>query len=230
MSGKRTDYISKDCMYMSMCYLIAMRSKDPNSQVGAVIVDKYGRILSLGYNGLPDGCDDDDYPWERTAESDLDTKYPYVVHAELNAILNYKGESLRGSTLYVSMFPCNECAKAIIQSGIRNVIYCENKYPDSDSTKATLRMFGSVGVICRQYKGKLVYGILADSPLKINTINQDIDPGFYQEVPITKLPHIGVPNGTGDYDLNKYTHTVSGKDFTSITCDDNNNNVKTSLN
>lgn len=230
MSGKRTDYISKDCMYMSMCYLIAMRSKDPNSQVGAVIVDKYGRILSLGYNGLPDGCDDDDYPWERTAESDLDTKYPYVVHAELNAILNYKGESLRGSTLYVSMFPCNECAKAIIQSGIRNVIYCENKYPDSDSTKATLRMFGSVGVICRQYKGKLVYGILADSPVKIDIINQNIDPGFYQEVPITKLPHIGGPNGTGDYDLNKYTHTVSGKDFTSITCDDNNNNVKTSLN
>lgn len=232
MSGKRTNYISKDCMYMSMCYLIAMRSKDPNSQVGAVIVDKYGRILSLGYNGLPDGCDDDDYPWERTAESDLDTKYPYVVHAELNAILNYKGESLRGSTLYVSMFPCNECAKAIIQSGIRNVIYQENKYPDSDSTKATLRMFSSTGVICRQYKGKLVYGILANSPLKTNTVNQDqdIDPGFYQEVPCTKFHNIGVPNGTGDYNPS-YTHTVSEKDFASITCDDNNNNkVITSLN
>lgn len=184
MSGKRTNYISKDCLYMSMCKLIAMRSKDPNSQVGAVIVDNRGRILSMGYNGLPDGLDDDNYPWEREGNN-LDTKYPYVVHAELNAILNYRGERdlLRDSTLYVSMFPCNECAKAIIQSGIKRVVYLENKYPDSDSTKATIRMFNDSGISYTAYKKDIVsfvIGNISATKLSDDTL---IDPGFYNRLP-----------------------------------------------
>ena len=183
MSGKRTNYISKDCLYMSMCKLIAMRSKDPNSQVGAVIVDNDGRILSMGYNGLPNGLNDDEYPWEREGNNLLDTKYPYVVHAELNAILNYRGEKslLKDSTLYVSMFPCNECTKAIIQSGIKRVLYLENKYPDSDSTKATMRMFNDTGILCMEYKKDTVsFTIGSITPIKINQCN---DPGFYNKLP-----------------------------------------------
>lgn len=182
MSGKRTNYISKDCLYMSMCKLIAMRSKDPNSQVGAVIVDNRGRILSMGYNGLPDGLDDDIYPWEREGNN-LDTKYPYVVHAELNAILNYRGERdlLKDSTLYVSMFPCNECAKAIIQSGIKRVIYLENKYPNSDSTKATIRMFSDAGISYTEYKKDTVSFVIRNiTSIEIDQCN---DPGFYNKLP-----------------------------------------------
>ena len=179
MSGKRTNYISKDCLYMSMCKLIAMRSKDPNSQVGAVIVDNRGRILSMGYNGLPDGLDDDIYPWNREGYH-LETKYPYVVHAELNAILNYRGERdlLKDSTLYVSMFPCNECAKAIIQSGIKKVIYLENKYPESDSTKATIRMFNDAGISYTEYKKDIVsftFGNITDTNSDTTLFSGDIN-------------------------------------------------------
>lgn len=144
---KRKDYITKQEAFMGIAKLIAKRSKDPNSQVGAVIVSNDDRILSLGYNGFPNGCSDDELPWVREYESEdekekvLNTKYPYVVHAELNAILNFRGPSLEGSTIYVTMFPCNECAKALIQSGIKKVIYLENKYPDSASTAATTRLF-----------------------------------------------------------------------------------------
>ena len=122
MSGKRTDYITWDEYFMGVAKLAGMRSKDPNSQVGCCIVSKDNKILSMGYNGFPKGCSDDEFPWAREGDP-LETKYLYVTHSELNAILNYQGESLKGAKLYVSMFPCNECAKAIIQSGFETVIY-----------------------------------------------------------------------------------------------------------
>lgn len=137
---KREEYINWDEYFMGIALLSGERSKDPNSQVGACIVSKENKILSMGYNGFPIGCQDKDLPWEREGEA-LNTKYPYVCHAELNAILNYTGTSLRGSKVYVGMFPCNECAKAIIQSGITEVIYMTDKYPDSDSSKASRKMF-----------------------------------------------------------------------------------------
>ena len=114
---KRADYISWDEYFMGIAMLAARRSKDPSTQVGACIVSQDNIIISTGYNGMPKGCSDDEYPWERVGE---DTKYPYVVHAELNAVLNANGRDLRGSKLYVALFPCNECAKAIIQSGVKS--------------------------------------------------------------------------------------------------------------
>lgn len=135
---------------MGVAQLAAMRSKDPHTQVGSCIVSNEHKILSIGYNGMPIGCDDDDFPWDREGQP-LMTKYPYVTHSELNAILNYRGGSLEGSTLYVSLFPCNECAKAIIQAGIRRVIYKSDKYAGSDSTVASRKMFDAAGVVCEQY-------------------------------------------------------------------------------
>ena len=114
---KRNDYISWDEYFMGIALLSANRSKDPNTQVGACIVNDRNRIMSVGYNGFPAGCDDDVFPWEREG-GEFDTKYPYVCHAELNAILNCTHD-LRGCRIYVALFPCNECAKAIIQSGIK---------------------------------------------------------------------------------------------------------------
>ena len=142
---KRTDYISWDEYFMGVSLLAAKRIKDPNSQVGACIVSKENIIISTGYNGLPKGCSDDEYPWAREGATN-DTKYPYVVHAELNAILNAAGRSLAGSRIYVSLFPCNECAKAIIQTGISEVIYLSDKYATTDSTCASKRMLNSAGV------------------------------------------------------------------------------------
>ena len=142
---KRTDYISWDQYFMGIAMMSAERSKDPSTQVGACIVDKNNRILSMGYNGFPIGCSDDAFPWAREGEP-LDTKYLYVTHSELNAILNYRGGSLEGAKLYVSLFPCNECAKAIIQSGIKEVIYISDKYRNTDSVRASKRMFDAAGV------------------------------------------------------------------------------------
>ena len=144
---KRTDYITWDEYFMGVALLAAMRSKDPNTQVGACIVDKSHVILSTGYNGFPKGCSDDVFPWERTGE---DTKYTYVVHAELNAILNSGGKDLRDAVLYVSLFPCNECAKAIIQSGISEVVYLSDKYDKEPSTLASKRMLQAAGVAVRR--------------------------------------------------------------------------------
>lgn len=140
---KRTNYISWDEYFMGVALLAAQRSKDPNTQVGACIVDSNNIILSTGYNGFPYGCSDDEYTWERTGE---DTKYKYVVHAELNAILNAQGRSLKGARIYVDLFPCNECAKAIIQSGIKQVIYLYDKYATTKETLASKRMLESAGV------------------------------------------------------------------------------------
>lgn len=151
INKKREDYITWDEYFMAVAKLAGMRSKDPNSQVGACIVSKDNRILSMGYNGFPRGCSDDEFPWAREGEP-LDTKYVYVVHSELNALLNYHGEGLDEAKLYVSLFPCNECAKAIIQSGIKTVIYDNDKYPDTFGVMASKRMLESAGVKYYKYE------------------------------------------------------------------------------
>ena len=148
---KRQDYISWDEYFMGVALLASQRSKDPSTQVGACIVDSEKRILSTGYNGFPHGCSDDDFPWNRD-ESLGETKYRFVVHAELNAILNASGKSLAGSTLYVGLFPCNECAKAIIQAGIKEVIYLSDKYHDAPSFEASRRMLSAAGVTITEIK------------------------------------------------------------------------------
>ena len=145
MTGKREGYISWDEYFMGVALLAAQRSKDPSTQVGACIVDENNRILSTGYNGFPKGCSDDVFPWNRD-ESQGETKYQFVVHAELNAILNTRGKSLVGSRVYVGLFPCNECAKSIIQAGIREVIYLSDKYADTPSTLNSKRMLAAAGV------------------------------------------------------------------------------------
>ena len=144
---KRENYITWDEYFMGVAMLAARRSKDPNTQVGACIESPDNIIISTGYNGLPNGCSDDEYPWEREGE---ETKYPYVVHAELNAILNANGRDLRGSRLYVALFPCNECAKAIIQAGVKEVLYLSDKYASTAATRASKRMLDSAGVTYRQ--------------------------------------------------------------------------------
>lgn len=151
MGDKRTDYISWDEYFMGVAKLSGMRSKDPNTQVGCCIVSQDNKILSMGYNGLPTGCSDDVFPWARKGEDPLETKYVYTVHSELNAILNYRGGSLEGAKLYVSLFPCNECAKAIIQSGIKEVIYDSNKYEGTAAVMASMKMFDSAGVNYHKY-------------------------------------------------------------------------------
>ena len=148
---KRKDYISWDEYFMGVALLAAQRSKDPNTQVGACIVDGQNRILSTGYNGFPHGCSDDEFPWNRD-ESLGETKYQFVVHAELNAILNSRGKSLADSKVYVALFPCNECAKAIIQAGISEVVYLSDKYHDTPSTVASRRMLLAAGVKLTQLK------------------------------------------------------------------------------
>lgn len=151
MSEKRQDYISWDEYFMGIAKLSALRSKDPNTQVGACIVSEDNKILSMGYNGMPIGCDDDEFPWNRDSDDPYDSKYYYSTHSELNAILNYRGGSLEGAKIYVTLFPCNECAKAIIQCGIKKVIFDDNKYEDTSSVKASERMFKSAGVEVEQY-------------------------------------------------------------------------------
>lgn len=151
MSQKRTDYISWDEYFMGVAAMSGMRSKDPNTQVGACIVSNDNKILSMGYNGLPIGCSDDEFPWCREGDP-LENKYFYTTHSELNAILNYRGGSLDGSRLYVTLFPCNECAKAIIQAGIKCIIYKEDKYADTPSVLASKRMLRAAGIEMRHYE------------------------------------------------------------------------------
>ncbi|MCD7813253.1 MAG: dCMP deaminase family protein [Lachnospiraceae bacterium] len=151
MAGKRENYITWDEYFMAVAKLAGMRSKDPNSQVGTCIVSEDNKILSMGYNGFPKGCSDDEFPWEREGD-ETDTKYPYVVHSELNAILNYRGGSLEGAKLYVSLFPCNECAKAIIQAGIKTVVYDDDKYEGTSSVLTSKRMMDAAGVRYYRYQ------------------------------------------------------------------------------
>ena len=155
-SNKRKDYISWDEYFMGVASLAAKRSKDPNTQVGACIVSNDNKILSIGYNGMPLGCNDDEFSWDRDVTAD--NKYFYIVHSELNAILNYRGGSLEGSKMYVTLFPCNECAKAIIQSGIKEVIYWQDIYKDTREVIASKRMLRTAGVQLTEYitSGRIV--------------------------------------------------------------------------
>ncbi len=145
-------HISWDEYFMGVALLSSFRSKDPNTKVGACIVNKKNRIVGIGYNGFPYGCDDSLYPWENSKDLKfLDTKYPYVVHAEPNAILN-SSEPLDGATLYVTLFPCNECAKLIIQSGIKHIVFMNDKYHDTEASQASRKMFDSAQIDYRLMK------------------------------------------------------------------------------
>lgn len=150
----RSGVLGWDDAFMATARLFAMRSKDSNTQVGACIVDSHHRILSIGYNGTPNGMDDGEFPWGRDGDSELDKKYLFVCHSELNAVLNFRGstERMQGATLYVDLFPCNECAKVIAQSGIAEVVYLRDLYPDSDSVIASKRIFDSCGISYRRYE------------------------------------------------------------------------------
>ena len=150
MKKKREDYISWEEYFMALAQLSAKRSKDPSTQVGACIVNDKKRIIGIGYNGFPTGCSDDELPWDREGDF-LDTKYPYVCHAEMNAITNSSNKSqLEGATLYVSLFPCNECAKLIVQVGIKEVVYLSDKYKDQPVFQAARKIFNLAGVSCRE--------------------------------------------------------------------------------
>ncbi|KAG5182390.1 deoxycytidylate deaminase [Tribonema minus] len=151
VGGARKDYLHWDDYFMSVAFLSAMRSKDPSTQVGACIVNPDKRIVGIGYNGFPAGCSDERLPWARAAPNELDTKYPYVCHAEMNAILNKNAADVRGCTIYVALFPCADCAKLIIQSGIAHVVYVSDKYRDAPAFVASRRMLDLAGVRCRRH-------------------------------------------------------------------------------
>ena len=150
---KRENYIEWDEYFMGIALLSGKRSKDPNTQVGACIVNEEKKIVGVGYNGLPIGCSDDEYPWEREGEF-LETKYPFVCHAELNAILN-STKTLKDCTIDAALFPCHECSKAIIQSGIKELVYLSDKYDGTESNTASKKMLNSAGVKFRQLKSKI---------------------------------------------------------------------------
>ena len=151
---KRKDYISWDEYFMGVAVLSSLRSKDPSTQVGACVASDRNKVLTMGYNGMPIGCNDEVMPWGRDGDDMLNQKYMYVCHAEFNAILNAR-VSLDGSRIYVTLFPCNECAKAIIQSGIKEVIYFDDKYKDLPMTIASKKMFDLAGVKYRKFEGTM---------------------------------------------------------------------------
>lgn len=153
MNEKRKDYISWDEYFMGVALLSSKRSKDPSTQVGACVASKENKVVTMGYNGMPVGLSDDQMPWGREGKDDLDNKYLYVCHAEFNAILN-SNAPVKDCRIYVTLFPCNECAKAIIQSGIKEVIYLEDKYPDSVSIRASKRLLMMAGIVVRPYEGR----------------------------------------------------------------------------
>ncbi len=147
---KRKDYINWDEYFMGIAVLASYRSKDPNTAVGACIVNNDNIILSIGYNGAPRGLHDDNMPWDREGDF-LNTKYAYVCHSELNAILNYRG-NVENTKMYVTLFPCNECAKAIVQSGIKEVIYLSDKYDGTDGNIVSKKIFDEVGIKYTKYE------------------------------------------------------------------------------
>ena len=151
INKQRKEYLNWDQYFMGVAKLSAMRSKDPSTQVGACIVGNDNRILSIGYNGTPNGYNDENFPWDREG-APLDTKYLYVCHAEMNAIVNYRGsrKDLENAKIYVDLFPCNECAKLIIQAGIKEVIYMSDKYAKLDAFIASKKLFDSCGIKYRQ--------------------------------------------------------------------------------
>ncbi|KAI9550524.1 hypothetical protein GHT06_017222 [Daphnia sinensis] len=159
LEKKREDYLEWPEYFMAVAFLSAMRSKDPCTQVGACIIDTNNRIVGVGYNGMPIGCSDEILPWGKTSSKPLETKYMYVCHAEMNAIMNKNSADLKGCTLYVALFPCNECAKLIIQAGIKLVVYMSDKHKNKPSTEASKLMFNMAGVKYQQFvpkKSKIV--------------------------------------------------------------------------
>ncbi|XP_059902777.1 deoxycytidylate deaminase isoform X1 [Gadus macrocephalus] len=169
---KREDYLEWPEYFMAVAFLSAQRSKDPSSQVGACIVNQDKKIVGIGYNGMPNGCDDDLMPWARTADDKLDTKYPYVCHAELNAIMNKNSADVKDCTIYVALFPCNECAKLIIQAEVRTisikeVVYLSDKYHDAPMMKASRRLLGLAGIEFKEFKPKRT-----TITIDFNSINQ----------------------------------------------------------
>ncbi len=157
-SSKRETYLDWDEYFMGVAVLSSLRSKDPSTQVGSCVVNKNRKIVGIGYNGFPKGCSDDALPWQREGDF-LNTKYAYVCHAEMNAILNSNTRELNDCSIYVALFPCNECAKLIIQSGIREIIYVYDKYADTDQVKASKLMLDLSGVEYRKIdfdKSKLI--------------------------------------------------------------------------
>ena len=161
MCEKRKDYISWDEYFMGVALLSSMRSKDPSTQVGACVASQENKVVTMGYNGMPVGINDDIMPWGRVGKDELDNKYLYVCHAEFNAILNSRG-SVRDCKIYVTLFPCNECAKAIIQSGIKEVIYMDDKYDGVLNNLASKRLFNLAGVKYRKYEGRKIDILLKD--------------------------------------------------------------------
>ncbi len=157
LKGKRENYSSWDECFMLHAVVAANRSKDPSSQVGAVLVDKNNRILSLGYNGAPNVWDDDKFPWVKEADTAAHTKYPYVIHAETNAMLNYKGDNkdLEGATVYTTLYPCQNCAKFLAQAGIKRVVYLSNKYEGTEDNNAAATCFNYCNIKCEEFSPKL---------------------------------------------------------------------------
>lgn len=151
---KRTNYITWEEYFMGIAILSALRSKDPSTQVGACIANDDNKVVSIGYNGMPQGLNDDQMPWGHG--EGLESKYLYVCHAEFNAILNSQISNLKGTKIYVTLFPCNECAKAIIQTGIKEVIYLDNKYENSIESQASRKMFDMAGIKYRPFKGQVI--------------------------------------------------------------------------
>jgi len=151
----REEYLEWSEYFLAVSFLSAMRSKDPATQVGACIVNDDKRIVGIGYNGFPRGCPDEKLPWGKTSKNELDTKYMYVCHAEMNAIMNKNSASVEGCTMYVALFPCNECAKMIIQAGIKEVIYYSDKHAEKNSTIASKRLLDMAGVPYKQFVPKM---------------------------------------------------------------------------
>ncbi|KAK0183434.1 hypothetical protein PV327_001477 [Microctonus hyperodae] len=181
VNNKRQDHLNWDDYFMAVAFLSAKRSKDPCTQVGACIVDRMQRIIAVGYNGMPRGCSDEEFPWQKHTNNKLDSKYLYVCHAEVNAILNKNSYDVQNCTMYVGLFPCNECAKMIIQSGIKKVIYMSDKHSHKIETIAAKKMFDAASIEYRQYipnPGKIMIDFdeinwndqnqLPTTPLKIN--------------------------------------------------------------
>lgn len=157
LGNKRNDYLSWDETFMLSAVVSSGRSKDPSSQVGACIVGENNRILSLGYNGAPNVWNDKDFPWEREAEDNVHTKYPYVIHAEMNALLNYKGDNkdLVGSTVYVTMFPCSNCAKSLAQAGVKRIVYLSDKYNNTEDNTAAKICLTSCNIVFEEFPKEL---------------------------------------------------------------------------
>ncbi|RXG55036.1 Deoxycytidylate deaminase, partial [Armadillidium vulgare] len=150
--SKRVNFLPWEDYFMSVAFLSGMRSKDPSSQVGACIVNSDNIIVSIGYNGMPRGCSDDCMPWAKEAESRLETKY--ICHAEMNAVVNKNSADVAGCRIYVVLFPCNECAKIVIQSRIKEIVYYSDKHKNKPETIASKRMFDMAGISYRKYSPK----------------------------------------------------------------------------